>query len=178
MADTLYPPNVRDARTDAFAACIASAIRGVSLAPLLVYLIDDVDASALPHLAEQFNVYGRSQWQLCQTDTDKRNLIKNAVPVHRKKGTPWAIQQAILAVGFDAVDVVTRTPTWTDIQVYVRGRPITANDASLIKDVIDEFAPARCTLNQLAYGQIEIWSNDGLWGNDADWGGYEPYALV
>jgi phage tail P2-like protein len=177
MADDLIPSSVRDARTPGYAACFAD-FRDVDLTKLLVNLVDNVDASALPHLAEQFNVYGRSQWQLATTEAAKRSLIKQAIPLHRRKGTPWAVKQAILALGFAEVDLIERDPTWSDLQVFVRGRAITADDAALIKDVIDEFAPARCRLHALSYGRIEYWQDDGYWGDDTYWGGNEPFILV
>jgi P2-related tail formation protein len=67
---------------------------------LLVYLIDTVDAVALEDLAEQFDVMGVKGWYLCETEDQKRSLVKRAIELHRYAGTPWAVKEALRAVGF------------------------------------------------------------------------------
>lgn len=100
MADQrLLPSSIRDASTDAMAVLI-DRTGTVDITPLLVYLIDNVAASALPHLAEQFSVTGYDGWALANGETDRRELIKQAIELHRHKGTGWAVKQAIAALGF------------------------------------------------------------------------------
>ncbi len=62
---------------------------------LLVYLVDKVDASALPHLAEQFHIMGNEGWLYATTEQEKRNLIKNAIELHRYKGTKYALRKVL-----------------------------------------------------------------------------------
>lgn len=62
---------------------------------LLVYLVDNVDASALPHLAEQFHIMGNEGWLYASTEQEKRNLIKNAIELHRYKGTKYALRKVL-----------------------------------------------------------------------------------
>jgi P2-related tail formation protein len=174
--DSLIPLSIKDERTPGFEACI-TRMGSLDITPLLIYLVDQVNATALPHLAEQFNIYGRSSWRLAVTDLDKRNLIKKAIELHRRAGTPWAIKQAILALGFSEVDLIERDPVWNEFKLLVRGRPITQTDADLIKEMVKEFAPARSRLFTLGYGRLEYWADDGYWGDDQYWGGYEPYKL-
>ena len=38
---------------------------------LLVYLVDSVDSSALPHLAEQFHIMGNEGWLFAKTEQEK-----------------------------------------------------------------------------------------------------------
>jgi phage tail P2-like protein len=62
---------------------------------LLVYLVDTVDASALPHLAEQFHIMGNEGWLYATTEQEKRALIKNAIELHRYKGTKYALRKVL-----------------------------------------------------------------------------------
>ncbi|MNL76005.1 hypothetical protein D3C87_2019010 [compost metagenome] len=62
--------------------------------------------------------------------------------------------------------------------MLVRGRAVTPEDIELVKQVVQEFAPARSRLYSFAYGRIEYWEDDGYWGDDTYWGGYQTYNLV
>lgn len=72
----------------------------IPMQSLLVYLIDTVNAVALEDLAEQFDVMGVKGWYLCETEDQKRSLVKRAIELHRYAGTPWAVKEALRAVGF------------------------------------------------------------------------------
>jgi len=52
--DRLIPDGIHDISAEGFNA-IADRLGAIDLTPLLVYIIDQVDASALPHLARQFH---------------------------------------------------------------------------------------------------------------------------
>lgn len=62
---------------------------------LLVYLVDNIDSSVLPHLAEQFHVMGNEGWLQVKTDEEKRRLIKEAINIHRYKGTKYSILKVL-----------------------------------------------------------------------------------
>lgn len=94
MDDVLLPPPLGgDERFQALGK-IASRLSDIDLTPLLVYLVDTVDASALPHLAGQFHILGEG-WQFARNEAEQRNLLKRAIELHRYKGTRWAIQQVL-----------------------------------------------------------------------------------
>lgn len=78
--------------------------QNIDLTKLLIYWLDDVDASALPHLAKQFHVLGLEGWDYATTEAEQRNLLKEAVELHRYKGTPWAVRQGIRRIHPD-VDI-------------------------------------------------------------------------
>lgn len=81
----------------------AARMNAIQLEALLVYVIDTVPAEALPVLAAQFDVLGYKGWKLAKNDAERRELIKRAIELHRYKGTPWAVKEAIKSVGyFDA----------------------------------------------------------------------------
>ena len=54
-----------------------------------------MDSSALPHLAEQFHVLGNEGWLFANTEQEKRALIKNAIELHRYKGTKYSLEKVL-----------------------------------------------------------------------------------
>ena len=130
MVDSLLPPPLAgDARSRVIAA-LAARISHIDLTPLLVYLIDSVDASVLPYLAEQFSVLNEG-WQYAKTDAARRRLLHRAIDLHRYKGTPWAVETALEVLGlgcrvqewfeyggkpyFFRVDLISTNPLGNDI---------------------------------------------------------------
>ncbi|PTU67978.1 phage tail protein I [Chromobacterium haemolyticum] len=95
MADALpLPPALAGDERFQTLGKLAARISDIDRSPVLVYLVDQVNASALPHLAEQLHLLGEG-WQLARDDDERRKLLKRAVELHRYKGTPWAIQQVL-----------------------------------------------------------------------------------
>lgn len=78
----------------------------IDLSSLLVYIIDNAPASVLPYLAEQFDVLGYKGWLFADTEQKKRDLLKKAIQLHRKKGTAWSIREAIKALGYNGAQIV------------------------------------------------------------------------
>lgn len=99
MANIL-PDSIRQpAHVQTFDRSVEERFRILDLTPLLVYLIDTVPSSALPYLAEQFDVLGYKGWKYADTEQKKRDLIKRSIEIHRTKGTPWSIKEALKIVG-------------------------------------------------------------------------------
>lgn len=84
----LPPPLASDERFSILANIAAERFAQIDLTALLVYLVDIVDASALPSLAEQFHVQGLEGWLFAANEQEKRELIKQAIELHKYKGTP------------------------------------------------------------------------------------------
>lgn len=92
--DLLLPPALAgDPRMQAMGA-VAQRLSHLDLQPLMVYLVDTVPATVLPHLAEQFHLLGEG-WQFARNEEERRKLIKRAIELHRHKGTKWAVQQVL-----------------------------------------------------------------------------------
>ncbi|EFC55316.1 TPA: phage tail protein I [Enterobacter cancerogenus] len=91
----LPPPLASDERFSILADIAAERFARIDLTTLLVNLIDLVDASALPSLAEQFHVQGLEGWSFCCNEQEKRELIKQAIELHKYKGTPWAVRRVL-----------------------------------------------------------------------------------
>jgi phage tail P2-like protein len=149
MADKrLIPPGIKDLNTEVFNELI-DRLGTLDLTPLLIYIIDDVDSSALPHLAHQFHIEG---WELAQTEQEKRNLIKKAIELHRYKGTKWAVINALSAAGYEA-----DLKEWFEYQgnpyrfkAYLLNKPIQSDkEYQALKAVIDEYKNERSWLDSV-----------------------------
>lgn len=57
--------------------------------------IDTVPSDVLPHLAEQYHITGEEGWIYCKTEAEKRALLKNAIKLHKYRGTKYAIINAL-----------------------------------------------------------------------------------
>ncbi|NJD38459.1 MAG: phage tail protein I [Geobacter sp.] len=149
MADQrLIPAGIRDASTLALNDLI-DRMGTVDITPLLVYLIDSVEETALPHLAEQFSVTGYDGWALAQGDTDRRELIKRAIELHRRKGTPWAVRTALETAGFNAtlIEWFMQTPAGAPhtcrVEVEIDDRGMARSSFGLVESLVDEYKPVR-----------------------------------
>lgn len=89
-----------------FDEIIEARLSQLELEKVLIYLIDTVDASALYSLAKQFDLLGFKGWRLVSTEQERRELIKKAIELHRYKGTPYAIREAVKAVGFFDIQII------------------------------------------------------------------------
>ena len=45
--------------------------------------VDNLPSDVLPHLAEQYHITGNEGWKFCKTEQEKRDLIKNAINLHK-----------------------------------------------------------------------------------------------
>lgn len=84
----------------AFDEMVEERFANLDVGAVLIYLIDKVKADALPILAEQFDVLGYKGYGLASTEQQKRNVIKKAIELHRYKGTPWSIKEALKSIGY------------------------------------------------------------------------------
>lgn len=141
---------------------------------LMVYLIDSVPASALPFLAEQFDVLGYKGWKFADTEQKQRTLIKKAIELHRFKGTPWSIREALKIVGFDNTVIKERiqsntyngdwnhngtiyynAPHWATFRVIIDATQYGVLTTQQIADVIalvNEYKNARSQLLDVSMG--------------------------
>ncbi len=177
-AQSILPPSVNiDKRLVLLEQLIAERLNRLDLSGLLVNLIDRVEASALVWLGKQFSLFGDG-WELANEESARRELIKTAIEIHRYKGTPWAIKQALAVLGFgDAVLIehtgyrmhdgsfrhdgseVYRSPNWWEYDLKL-ARPITREQAVKIRLALVEIAPARAVLKRIDFrGALK---HDGL----------------
>lgn len=176
MVERQLPPALAgDERFAQLCELLGETFDGLDLGAMAVYLVDQVKASLLPSLAEQFSLLDEAAWLLAESEAARRNLIKNAVTLHRYKGTPWAIRELIRLLGFgevtlleglggldydaeatfNGVRVYGDTGSWPVYRVFLN-QPVTNDQAELLHRVLRATAPARCRLASLEYSAVAI----------------------
>jgi len=102
MADQLAPDVLAlDPRFGPLAE-VTQRLEAIPLDGLLTYLIDTAPAAYLPALVQQFHIAGLEGGSFATTDAERRRLIRDAIALHKKKGTPWAAKQALALAGIEA----------------------------------------------------------------------------
>lgn len=193
MADLTLPPALAgDERFALLCKLLEERHAGIDLTPMLVYLIDLVKAPLLPVLANQFSLFDEAVWMLAESEDARRSLIKNAVELHRYKGTPWAIREIIRLLGFgevqlqeglggrkydgsiafDGLYLYGNTGAWAAYRVIFND-PITNDQAALIRRMLSSIAPAGRRLASLEYQAVAILYNgtaryDGLYNHGSN----------
>jgi phage tail P2-like protein len=147
----LPPPLARDQSCRALEA-IAATISSTDLTPLIVYDFDSVPASALPSLAEQLRVQGDAGWSFATTEEQQRELLKNAIALHRLRGTMYAVTQALSILGVD----VTVTE-WFETQP--QGLPYTFTISADPLDQPDGSPPLDLTRWTQIASMANFWKN-------------------
>jgi phage tail P2-like protein len=126
---------------------------------VLIYpRIDEIeDEKLFDLLAWQFHIEGYEQ---AQTIQEKRNLIKNAIELHRYKGTPHAIKTVFQALGLDA-----SLQEWFDyngdpyrFKVLVRSIIQDEDTYRRLTELINEYKNVRSWLD--AIGFHREWTNN------------------
>jgi len=162
----LLPPNATtlEKRT-------AAALSAVDALPIPIRDYWDPDkcpSELLPYLAAEVSVDG---WELAESDDARRALIKSAIALHQKRGTPWAIREVVRRLGFGEIELIEgrnvrrRDGTARYNGDWVHGRdngawaqyivrltqPITLDQAENLKAVLERYAPKRSELYRLDY---------------------------
>jgi phage tail P2-like protein len=136
----------------AYDVAMKNQLANIPLQVLLVYLVDNVPAAALPLLADQFDVLGYKGLKLCQTEQDQRNLIKQAIALHRYKGTPWSVKQALISIGFTDIQLIEHSGThWATFKVVITNQDIILTEDSItdIMAMINEYKGCRNALESI-----------------------------
>lgn len=165
MSDTLLPHNATAAEL-AFEAVMREAF----LLPVPLREIwnpETCPAALLPWLAGAFSV---DAWDPGWSEDAKRAVISDSVMVHRRKGTVGAMRQALEASGYGTAELVEGKEStlyngaasyggaeiyeppdhWAEYRVYL-DRPITADQAAQVREILASVAPARCHLKGLYF---------------------------
>lgn len=158
----------------AFDAMVEERFANIDVEAVLIYLIDTVKADALPILAEQFDVLGYKGYAFAQTEQDKREVIKKAIELHRFKGTPWSIKEALKAIGYYGAVIQERLVApiyydgtfvhngsqfygpghWADFRVVIdlgNNMGVNAQSAADAVALINEYKNVRSRLRDVSY---------------------------
>lgn len=136
---------------------------------------DTCPAPMLPWLAWARSV---DWWELAESEDQQRALIKASYRLHQRKGTPWAIKEALNVLGFGDSTIIERAtgrrydgtlsyngnephgdPTRWAVYRVILTRPVTTEQANRIKRLLAEMAPARCHLSALDYTSAPVTYN-------------------
>ncbi|APV88228.1 phage tail protein I [Salmonella enterica] len=150
---SLQPPLAGDERFTRLANLAAERFAQLDLTALLIYLVDLVDTSALPSLAEQFHVQGLEGWLFARDERQKRDLIKQAIELHRYRGTPWAVRQVLKILALDG-DISEwfeygGDPYFFRMDVTLETRGLTEDEFNALIVLIHEYKNVRSTLEML-----------------------------
>lgn len=104
----------------------------------------------LPWLAWAWSV---DEWDSAWTEAQQRSMVAGSIRLHRKKGTPWAVREALLRSGLESVRIIERPEGahWAefDIDVAVVDRPLTPEAIDRAADLISEYKAQRSVLRTL-----------------------------
>lgn len=138
----------------AFDLIVKKRFSELELDKLLVYLIDTVNADAIPFFAEQFDVLGYKGFRLAQTELDQREIIKKSIELHRFKGTLWAVREALKSIGFgDAVIEEHVEGHWAKFRITLDlgKNPLSELAIADLLKMVDEYKNLRSHLADLSF---------------------------
>ena len=169
---------------------IRDRLNDIPIEAVLIYIIDYVDADALPVLAEQFNVTGYKGYFIATTEAERRTIIKSAIDLQRWKGTPWSIKEALRAFGYGSVTIEEGTGLgikyngtythngsqtyggsyhWANFDVILNAADypsgLDAADTESIYQIINEYKNVRSNLREL---RIEATLTEPLTAGDSN----------
>lgn len=158
-------------------ADLSKRLNALGTSQIMTTLLDLLGDKFYPLLAEKWSVTGEDGMLLADDIESKRALIKSAIELHRRKGTPWAIREVLRKLGLGEVGLdeglkarvyessfVTDIPEnerWAYYALQLKA-PITNEQARNIRKILRHFAPARCTLAVLDYKANPIRYNNKI----------------
>jgi phage tail P2-like protein len=115
-----------------------------------LYDVDECPPAFLPYLAWMLSV---DFWEMAITDGQRRELIRSAITWHKKRGTPWAIKQALQALGIEQVQLNERPAGahWAefDVELTVIERPLGQQMFTQLERLIGAYKAERSHLRRL-----------------------------
>ncbi len=149
MPNSLLPQILQDESNLALENCLNESFN-FGFAKIMTCIPDAVSDSILAELAKQFHVTSEG-WNDCKTREEKINLIKNAIPLHRTKGTVKAIKDCINIENIEAKYLpwykYNGIPHHFKLNFLSDNEPITSEILSIIQKKIEEFKQLRAKLD-------------------------------
>lgn len=166
--ESLLPYNATDLERG-----LALAVARVSNVPTVarkLWSADDCPADKLAWLAWAFGV---DEWDDEWSEESKRQTIRDAFDVQRRKGTIWSIRRVLTNAGYGAAQIIEgayqrlrdgsiarngyalhgETSQWATYRVILE-RPITNGQAAQVRRLLQTTAPARCKLVEFNYTAV------------------------
>lgn len=105
----------------------------------------------LPWLAWAWSV---DEWDPAWTESQQRAMVDASIRLHKKKGTVWAVREALLRSGLESVRVIEKPADaehWShfDVDIAVVDRPLTEGAIQRAHALIEENKAQRSVLRTL-----------------------------
>lgn len=160
MSD-LLPPNSTQLERDLAAS---SDVDQLPVELRTLWSAEHCPAAFLPYLAWTLSV---DFWDMATTEAQQRALIAGAIAWHRKRGTPWAIKQALAAIGYPVLELVEQAEYHRE-WVAAGGRTLDGSwsldgSATLQPPETGGSIVRRTALNHWAEYAIRLNAVDGAW---------------
>ena len=149
--------------------------------------VDVADARLLNHLAYGANV---DAWSSNWNESLKRAALRNAHAIQARKGTVWAVREALKALGQGDAQIIERVaaryydsgdqwdarliwddeaPDWATFAIRLR-QPVTDAQGRLIIDAVSAVKPARCHLIYIDFAaDLLRWDSGQKWNSGFTW---------
>lgn len=170
MSDASLLPVSATEQERALALSIARVSDVPSVARKL-WSAEDCPADKLAWLAWAFGV---DEWDDEWPEESKRQTIRDALSVQKRKGTVWSIRRVLANAGygdaqlveglygrrydgsalFNGFDTYGDATQWATYRAILE-RPITNRQAEQVKRILEVTAPARCHLVELNYIAVQ-----------------------
>ena len=146
---------INDINLKIFDEICEERFKKLDLDVLLVTIIDNLPSDALPHLAEQYHITGNEGWLQALSETEKRNLIKSSIKMHRYKGTKYAIEEI-----FKTLNIVGNVEEWFSyggkpyyfkVILQIFNRSINEETEEKLRALINEYKNERSWLEQIEF---------------------------
>lgn len=155
----------------AFDLLVKNRFSEMELDAILVYLIDYVTPGALPYLAKQFDVLGHKGMRLADTEQQQREIIKQAIELHRYKGTPWAVKQSLQSIGYGDAELIEGLPDhWAKFRISLDlgDKPLGPEVQQDLVKMIYEYKNARSHLEDVSYSITSLEDSVTLKDSETD----------
>ena len=137
------------------------------------------DAHWLPWLAWERSIGDEEGWAFAESEQVKRNLIASYIVLHQHKGTLSVIRQLFRDLRLGEIDIIERVAKlrWNGEAVFdgkhlfggapgdwakyaiVCKRPVTNEQAEILKKILESIAPKRCELVYIDYRDNALFWN-------------------
>lgn len=154
MSSTSLSP-ISDLNLKIFDEICEERFKDIDIEAVLVSIIDNVPSDALPHLAEQYHITGNEGWLQAISETEKRNLIKSSIKMHRYKGTKYAIEEV-----FKTLNIIGNVEEWFNydgdpyhfkVILQIFNRAINEETETKLRALIDEYKNERSWLEEIQF---------------------------
>ncbi|POY46208.1 phage tail protein [Avibacterium paragallinarum] len=183
MAKLQYPSIIESSEKYTALADLGNKLNLTEKRQIMTSLVELLDDKWIELLAEKWSVTGYDGLFVAENNESKRQLVRNAVKLHRYKGTPWAIRDVLRQLGFGEIEIdeglkarnyeshqgvaaIPQDERWAAYAIRLN-QPITNEQSAEIRKILLSFAPARCVLAVLDYKAAPIRYNNKATYNGA-----------